>query len=69
MSNAFFESQFGLTTKSKITNLSANVVSVLQAGAFFGSLISAPVSSKIGRRWALEAFTIIFCVGAVRGSD
>lgn len=66
MNNKFFQSQFGLNTKSKVTNLSANVVSVLQAGAFFGSILSAPISNKIGRKWALESFTVIFCVGAVR---
>lgn len=66
--------------------VSSNVVSVLQAGAFFGALGSAPISgglgselpwvsltrffsftpAKIGRRYTLLAFSVIFLVGAVR---
>lgn len=44
VSQPAFQDHFGLSDKSKITNLSGNVVSVLQAGAFFGALGSAPVS-------------------------
>jgi len=46
----YFQIQFGVrppqgpADQSRIDNVSANVVSVLQAGAFFGSLGSAPVS-------------------------
>lgn len=62
--------------------MSSNVVSVLQAGAFFGALGSAPMSgaghyhllmrrlklsaAKIGRRFTLLVFSVIFLVGAVR---
>jgi len=51
VSQPFFETHFGLVNsdgsinKSKDTQVSSNVVSVLQAGAFFGALGSAPVSS------------------------
>jgi len=38
---------------------------VLQGGAFFGALSSAPVSAWIGRRKTLLAYTLIFVVGAV----
>lgn len=71
VSAPYFREQFGLLNpnktlnKSKSDNISANVVSVLQAGAFFGSLGSAPLSSKIGRIRTLLTFTIIFCVGAI----
>jgi len=50
VSQPFFESQFGLVNpdgsiNSKYNQVSSNVVSVLQAGAFFGALGSAPISS------------------------
>ncbi|KAJ2915066.1 hypothetical protein MD484_g5344, partial [Candolleomyces efflorescens] len=55
----------GVKDQKKINNVSGNVVAVLQAGAFFGALSSAPVSSKIGRKWTLFAFSVIFSVGAI----
>ncbi|KAI0312094.1 general substrate transporter [Amylostereum chailletii] len=66
----FFQQHFGLiqdgvVDKTRIANLSSNVVSVLQGGAFFGALSSPPVSAKIGRRWTLIVYTLIFSVGAV----
>ncbi|KAF4593429.1 hypothetical protein EYR38_009143 [Pleurotus pulmonarius] len=70
VANTFFREYFGLTVngvknQKRIDEVSSNVVSVLQAGAFFGALFSAPVSSKFGRRWTLFAFSIIFVVGAI----
>ncbi|KAG8969324.1 hypothetical protein FRC03_003425 [Tulasnella sp. 419] len=62
-----FQDNFGLTgTSAKHRdNISSNVVAVLQGGAFFGALGSAPVSGKLGRKWTIMIFTAIFCVGAV----
>lgn len=66
VNNKFFQSHFGIAGNQKrIDAVSSNVVSVLQAGAFFGALGSAPISSKIGRRWTMQAFTVIFTVGAI----
>ncbi|OAX33061.1 general substrate transporter, partial [Rhizopogon vinicolor AM-OR11-026] len=71
VSQPYFESSFGLVNadgtinKSKDTTISSNVVSVLQAGAFFGALASAPLSDWIGRRRTLFGFTIIFSIGAI----
>jgi sugar porter (SP) family MFS transporter len=71
VSAPFFLEHFGLlnadgkSNTAKVNAVSSNVVSVLQAGAFFGALGSAPLSSKFGRRWTLFGFTIIFCVGAI----
>ncbi|KAL0947901.1 hypothetical protein HGRIS_010536 [Hohenbuehelia grisea] len=70
VNNEFFQTYFGLIVdgvknQKKIDEVSANVVSVLQAGAFFGALGSAPVSAKIGRRWTLVVFSIIFVIGAI----
>ncbi|CAK5267137.1 unnamed protein product [Mycena citricolor] len=49
---------------SKTNAISANVVSVLQAGAFFGALGSAPMSSYLGRKPTLVIFSVIFAIGA-----
>jgi hypothetical protein len=48
----YFQIKFGIrpaegpAEQSRIDNVSANVVSVLQGGAFFGALSSAPVSGR-----------------------
>jgi len=69
-----FQTDFGLihpgqaaTTaqKKRIANLSANVVSVLQAGAFAGALIAPFVTGKYGRRYALMMLSAVFIVGGV----
>lgn len=52
MSQTYFKEQFGIinpdgsVNKSKSVAVSSNVVSVLQAGAFFGALGSAPLSGR-----------------------
>ncbi|KAI5119252.1 hypothetical protein M0805_008803 [Coniferiporia weirii] len=70
VSQAAFQNHFlagpdGVINKNDVTNLSGNVVSVLQAGAFFGALGSAPISARIGRRYTLLGFTLIFALGAI----
>jgi MFS family permease len=65
VTSPYFLTSFGLKTQKQINDVSSNVVSVLQAGAFFGALGSAPISSRIGRKYTLLAFSIIFSVGAV----
>ncbi|KAL5513847.1 hypothetical protein ACEPAG_2608 [Sanghuangporus baumii] len=61
----FLADENGNISDSRVTNTSGNIVSVLQAGAFFGALGSAPISSLLGRKLTLIAFCIIFAVGAV----
>jgi sugar porter (SP) family MFS transporter len=67
----YFQIKFGFRPAegpadlNRINDVSSNVVSVLQAGAFFGALSSAPVSAWIGRRQTLLAYALIFVVGAV----
>ncbi|KAJ3974898.1 general substrate transporter [Lentinula raphanica] len=70
VSQANFQKHFGMWPNgvkdtAKVTAVSSNVVSVLQAGAFFGALGSAPISGKIGRKWTLIGFTFIFAIGAI----
>ncbi|KAF9552160.1 general substrate transporter [Agrocybe pediades] len=66
VSSKVFQNHFGfIGNTKKVNDISSNVVSVLQAGAFFGALGSAPISSRIGRRYTLLAFSLIFVVGAI----
>ncbi|KAF7972317.1 hypothetical protein HWV62_18504 [Athelia sp. TMB] len=71
VSQAYFQQHFGLIDANGkpnaklVADVSSNVVSVLQAGAFFGALGSAPISSRIGRRWTLVIFALVFALGAV----
>ncbi|KAG6828154.1 hypothetical protein H0H92_009005 [Tricholoma furcatifolium] len=71
VSQKYFMQEFGLynadgkENTTKVNDVSSNVVSVLQAGAFFGALGSAPISARLGRRWTLVAFTLIFSIGAI----
>ncbi|KAN0078033.1 General substrate transporter [Tylopilus felleus] len=71
VSQTYFEKHFGIidsngkVNKAMDVTLSSNVVSVLQAGAFFGALGSAPISALIGRRWSLVGFALVFSVGAI----
>lgn len=44
--------------------LKSNIVSVYQAGAFFGSLFAYVTSYFIGRRYSLTLFSLVFMVGA-----
>ncbi|KAJ3889960.1 general substrate transporter [Lentinula edodes] len=69
--NLYFEETFGIANSTgtintkKSDDVSSNVVSVLQAGAFFGALVSAPVSARFGRKWPLFIYTLIFAIGAI----
>lgn len=62
-----FVNDFGLADASEGTTnaFSANIVSLLQAGCFFGSLAVAPLGDKFGRRPALMVAGIIFCIGSL----
>ncbi|EJU00589.1 general substrate transporter [Dacryopinax primogenitus] len=64
VSNPYFQQVFGLDA-GNANDLSSNIVSVLQAGAFFGALGSAPLSGWIGRRWTLIICSLVFILGAI----
>jgi hypothetical protein len=75
------ENADGSINTSKRDTISSNVVSVLQAGAFFGALGSAPITctcsgsslfnllmpqtARFGRKFTLIGFSLVFSVGAV----
>ncbi|KAJ6109483.1 sugar transporter [Penicillium sp. IBT 16267x] len=62
-----FKKDFGLDGASQSVQnaFSANIVSLLQAGCFFGALAAAPVGDKLGRRLALAIGAIAFIVGSI----
>lgn len=63
---ASFQKSFALDKHSKnFSNLQGNIVSVLQAGCFFGALSSFFVSDKFGRRSALIIADAIFLLGSI----
>lgn len=65
-----FKKDFGLPlgkggfASSENAQVSSNVVSLLTAGCFFGSIFAAFINDRIGRRYSLMIFSVIFLVGA-----
>jgi len=65
-----FQESFGIKNstpaeKKAFSNLSGNIVSVLQAGCFFGAMASFYVSDTFGRRNALIFGDVVFLLGSV----
>ncbi|KAK0446131.1 general substrate transporter [Armillaria borealis] len=71
VNHPYFQHHFGMYntdgTKNthKMNNISSNVVSSFQAGAFFGALGSVPISPKLGRIYTLLVYSLFFCIGAI----
>lgn len=49
---------------AKNAQVSSNVVSLLTAGAFFGAIFAAFINDRLGRRYSLMIFALVFLVGA-----
>ncbi|KAJ7302984.1 general substrate transporter [Mycena albidolilacea] len=66
ISLASFKSEFGLTTKSTtdFNFISANIVSVFQAGCFFGAFFGYLTGYFLGRKYGLLLSSAIFILGA-----
>ena len=62
-----FKEEFGLENESavKLATNSANIVSVYQAGSFFGAFAGYPVGYFLGRKWGLVLAGVVFCIGAL----
>jgi sugar porter (SP) family MFS transporter len=58
------EFKFGSMTPDHLALVKSNIVSVYQAGAFFGSLTGYATNYFVGRRRSLLIFSLIFLVGA-----
>lgn len=51
--------------RRKFSSISGNIVSVLQAGCFFGAISSYYLSHHFGRKYALMQGTFIFLLGSI----
>ncbi|KAJ6092979.1 hypothetical protein N7486_008268 [Penicillium sp. IBT 16267x] len=62
-----FKQTYGLKDLDAVAqaNLSANIVSTLQAGCFFGALLASPAAEKWGRRGALIGSALIGIIGVI----
>ena len=62
-----FKREFGLEDLGSVesADLSANIVSALQAGCFLGAIVAWPVADSVGRRGALIIAPIIATAGIV----
>jgi MFS family permease len=60
-----FRSSFNINAGNS-SYLSVNIVSVYQAGAFFGSLFAIPVADRYGRKVCILAAGVLFNVGRVQ---
>lgn len=61
-----FVHEFGFSTMraDHLATIKANIVSVYQAGAFFGSLFAYASAHFLGRRKSLWLFVVVFQIGA-----
>ncbi|ESZ94407.1 hypothetical protein SBOR_5200 [Sclerotinia borealis F-4128] len=61
-----FQESFGLDPESSTyTNLSGNIVAILQGGCFFGAMSSFYISDVFGRKKALLVADFFFLVGSI----
>lgn len=62
-----FQRTYGLATASKATkaDLSSNIVSTFQGGAFFGSAFGFFLAERFGRKPIIMLAAVIFTIGAV----
>ncbi|KAM0550199.1 hypothetical protein ACHAPJ_009047 [Fusarium lateritium] len=62
-----FQKHFQLDEMSteSLANWDAWITSILMLGSFTGSLISAPLTDKLGRRWSLGASALLYCIAAI----
>jgi MFS family permease len=71
LANSYWENQFSTGYKNPsghfdvTSSQSAEIVSILSAGTFFGALSAAPLADLIGRRLALIVSSCIFTFGVI----
>ena len=58
------EFNFAALTKAQLALVQANIVSVYQAGAFFGTFVAYIVAHYLGRQRGLAIFALVFILGA-----
>ena len=50
-------------SKNEKANTESNIVAIIQAGAFLGSLAASWIAARIGHRWNLITVSVLVCVG------
>lgn len=61
-----FNNSFGLDRdSSEHASIEGNIVSVLQAGCFFGAMSSFYLGDKLGRKMSLLLADVIFIIGSI----
>ncbi|KAK3935538.1 putative MFS quinate transporter [Diplogelasinospora grovesii] len=62
-----FKAEFGLNglSKTDAANLSANLVTTMQAGAFAGALLANPLAGKLGRKPGLLIVALFAFIGGI----
>ena len=62
-----FQDEYGLTDLSKTakSNLSANLVSVMQAGAIAGALAANPLADRVGRKPTIMTVAVFAFIGGL----
>ncbi|KIM36082.1 hypothetical protein M413DRAFT_20637 [Hebeloma cylindrosporum] len=62
-----FKEEFGLENQSadEFATISANIISVFQAGSFFGCFAGYPFGYFLGRKWGLMLAGMIFSIAAI----
>lgn len=60
-----FKTKFGLDTLSvsEYANAKGWIVSIATAGAVFGCLACSWLTHRLGRKWTMQIFTVIYIVG------
>ncbi|UKZ78169.1 hypothetical protein TrVFT333_005904 [Trichoderma virens FT-333] len=64
ISRASFKKDFTILP-ADANNISSNITSAFQAGAFFGAIFCFFITEKVGRKWALFISNVVFLVGAI----
>lgn len=59
-----FKAAYGLNADNS-SNTSANLVSLFQAGSFFGAGLQLPMTTRLGRKWSIVISNLIFIVSAI----
>ncbi|CAM1502715.1 Fc.00g074910.m01.CDS01 [Cosmosporella sp. VM-42] len=64
IARASFKNDFSIS-KAEAPDISSNITSAFQAGAFFGAIFCFLITEKVGRKWALQSNVVVFLIGAI----
>ncbi|KAH6889730.1 general substrate transporter [Thelonectria olida] len=64
IARASFKTDFNINP-DHAADISSNITSAFQAGAFFGAIFCFLITEKVGRKWALQSNVVVFLIGAI----